>query len=247
MLVNGNQFYLDPYDELQLGGSGMHSHFLTNTIKNFLRPSDYVLDIGAFTGYFTTLFAHYAHYVYAFEPYKPLYDLLYKNAACYDNISTYNLAVSNVSGKTNLFVKQGFLVDNRLSEVPGREKVEVETIRVDDWNITLPIAFIKVDAQGSEGLIIDGMVELLQSYHPVLVLELSPYHLVHTDIPAEKLLKQLRDLEYKIWNIDQEFWNVHPATDEYLLKRYAVPTCTHTDILCTWEGAPYGDCMVRGL
>ena len=76
-------------------------------MKQFLRPGQTIVDVGANVGYLTSFFARSAGpngKVLAFEPNPNIFSLLQENTARFTQVSAYNVALSNTSGELPLFI-----------------------------------------------------------------------------------------------------------------------------------------------
>ena len=157
--------------------------------RKWIRPGMTVLDIGAHTGYFSTLFSRLvgpAGRVYAFEPSEPTYRLLRRNLAQarYKNVVPVPKAASAQSGVTEFFEMNHPLTHsmfNFSSFVTGfevRRKVSIECVTVDEFLAAQgnpQIQFIKMDIEGAEPLALSGMrATIARSPQLAMVVEFSP-------------------------------------------------------------------------
>lgn len=150
----------------------------------------YVLDIGANHGLFSVPASKMGYKVVGFEPVAANYETL-KYAKELNNLTNYdmlNLALSNKNGEVEMFVPEcpdnaSFSATAAVSNMRGKEyNVEkVETVRFDDWVFEHPdyidIGFIKMDAQGAEYMILEGMKEYLTGAKDVLLICEYEHHL----------------------------------------------------------------------
>lgn len=130
-----------------------------------IEQNDIVVDIGANIGVFTLYAASITHNaVHAFEPFPSNFEALQQNirANGLHNITPHRLAVSDQS-RTEVFVDCGVSQGHRLEKVfpryPGEEYLEVPTITLQDFmdnNHLEQIDFLKMDCEGSEGLILQS-------------------------------------------------------------------------------------------
>ena len=75
----------------------------------------------------------------------------------------------------------------------------VEVIEFDDWAKTtgLPkISIIKLDVEGSELLALKGMNETLQSFKPLVVVEINPQTLLQFNFTPTDILNYLKGFGY---------------------------------------------------
>jgi len=143
-----------------------------NEIKDILaelRDTDVVYDIGANTGLYTCFIGKRIHSgkVVAFEPYPPNINQLETNADLNDvNVRIWPVAVSDADGLTNFewpdVDAAGYGEASITDEETGHE---VRTISIDervaDGELPVPNV-VKIDVEGSEPLVIEGMKSCLQ-------------------------------------------------------------------------------------
>lgn len=141
-------------------------------IKDFvaeLQVDDVVWDIGANIGIYTCIAADFLSdgQVVAFEPHPGNVSSLKKNIATndIDNVDVQSLALSDEDGTTELHVtgSVGGLGLHSLTTGKGNETLDIETRQGDSLitdGETVP-SVIKIDVEGAEGKVIDGMTEIL--------------------------------------------------------------------------------------
>ncbi len=134
------------------------------------------LDIGANVGRYTIPMATKAKTVWAFEPEPKNYAKLVEHTSQYPNIIRVNNALSNQVGitKMNLCGRWGehTMVTGLIEEV--KEVIEVKTTTVDLFCEAIGIKDIhgiKVDVEGAEALVFEGMIETLKNNNPLIALE----------------------------------------------------------------------------
>ena len=172
----------------------VHSGTLVNyepvirkSIVQFTRPGMTAYDIGANVGVFTYLFASRVTsqgIVYAFEPERINYTCLDKSIKINDckNIVLDKRAVGKSSGKEQFDRRggafSGRLVGNNASYNKTDNIETVETVCLDylikEEGYRVP-DIIKIDVEGNEGLVIEGMKYILDQYHPILICELHTH------------------------------------------------------------------------
>jgi FkbM family methyltransferase len=142
-----------------------------------------VYDIGANLGFFSLVAARLVGptgRVYAFEPAPENAEAIRRNAALnlVTNVTVVERAVSSRAGTARLQI-----VDDqswsRLEEFgahPGTERVlEVETVAIDDLvqsGELPPPALVKIDVEGAELAVLDGMRATIERQRPTIVCEL---------------------------------------------------------------------------
>jgi FkbM family methyltransferase len=143
------------------------------------------LDIGSNIGFWSVELCNKFKHVYAFEPHPENNECYKKNLNQYNNYTLYEIAVSNVSNKilelyvspdecgnaslNNFGVMEG--TTNRKIEAVSLKTISVKVEKIDDYNLK-DIGFIKVDCQNHEQEVVEGAIQTIDKYSPVLCLEL---------------------------------------------------------------------------
>lgn len=158
------------------------------------QKSNFILDIGANTGLFTllALATNPQAKVMAFEPVTHVYQrLLYhlEINGWSDRCEAKNLAVSNSIGKTKLhipFEDVPLSASLNLQGFRGYEGylVDIDVTTIDAvYSQKQPIELIKIDAEGFEDKVIQGMEQVLSYSTPNLIIECNsdgPFKAVET-------------------------------------------------------------------
>jgi len=205
------------------------------------------LDIGACRGYYALEFARRVGNkgkVYAFEPDKENFSMLKKNIESsrlsrnkISNIVLVNKAVSDKTGKLKLYIADFNKADHRIfaDSKDKRSFVEIESVSIDafmDNNIKNRIKLVKMDVQGAEVKVVEGMRRLLESNKEfVLLTEFWPYGLKGAGSSGQKYLKMLRK-HFALYDMNEHTEKIEPAVDKILLKEHTVKNMTYTNLLC---------------
>lgn len=202
---------------------GVWEKFETEIVKKIIKEGDNVIDLGANIGYYTLLFSRLVGdkgKVFAFEPEPKNFSVLKRNVELnnYKNVILVQKAVSNTNGTTNLFISQTntgghtlFFNNNKLTKT----STPIQTIRLDDYfkDQKIPISFIKMDIQGSEGLAVDGMKKLLSKNHKLnLFTEFWKYGLNNSEIKSNAFLETLSSLGFLPFIIDEKKESLEQTT-----------------------------------
>lgn len=155
-------------------------------LGEWIREGDWVIDIGANVGHYTLRMAELvgrSGRVLAFEPVPETFELLTANVSAVgaQNVSLFNVAVSARAAVVTLamprfetglvnYYMAGLTSTAKFACDPGTE-FEVLTIAVDDLVLPRRIALIKIDVEGHELNVLQGMEALLRREHPLLVVE----------------------------------------------------------------------------
>jgi FkbM family methyltransferase len=144
-----------------------------------------VVDAGANCGIFSTFAAknHPDCTVYAFEPTPNTFGTLLESTKTYPNIKCLNYALGDVN-------KQAYIVeekrDNGNNHI-GDKGVPVEMKTLESFS--LPVDFLKIDAEGYEANILKGAAKTIRQFHPIIAM--SAYHHPEDKIELPRLLNSI--------------------------------------------------------
>lgn len=130
-----------------------------------LKPGDICLDVGAFVGDTAVIFLERECKVIAIEPYDDAFECLKNNcpsarcihAAAGDGTPLHPTG-RNVEGGANRGCS--------MVEVGGGDP----SLRIDDLNLE-KLTIAKIDVEGSESRVLDGMIETIRRCRPVILIE----------------------------------------------------------------------------
>lgn len=220
VLINcrGNKMYINAEDTglaPDLLPREVYEPFETELLEKLLKKNMTVVNVGANIGYYTLIAANRVGpngKVYAFEPEPKNYKLLVRNIEenGYKNILPIQAAVSYKKGTLKLFLDKSNLGNPSLAEQNIDEKngfVEVETDSLDNFfekhSKDLKIDLILMDAQGAEGLILNGAKKIIENNKLQIIMEFWPYGLNNVGTDALDLLKRIENYRFKIGLIDE--------------------------------------------
>lgn len=132
------------------------------------------IDIGANIGLNSIMFSQFAD-VYAFEP--VFYDILQDNVSTTARpVKVFPFPLSNISGPREIFMldpQEGGLCNYGATSfhVSGTRSKVVDTQRLDDMGIDVPVSFIKIDVEHHEYEVLEGAQELIKKNSPVMCIE----------------------------------------------------------------------------
>jgi FkbM family methyltransferase len=159
--------------------------------RRMISPGDVCFDIGANVGLYTLLFSTCAQSVYAFEPLPRNLDYLRRLIAInrMGNARVMPWAMSDAGGKG--YFKLGRDHSQGRLDVDGEIQVPIRTCDQFASDRGVVPDLIKIDVEGSELKVLHGARNLLQSYHPAILLS------VHSDRLRRQCLAFLADLQYE--------------------------------------------------
>jgi FkbM family methyltransferase len=197
---------------LILLGEGEWDRQQTRLFESLLVPGMTFVDVGAHIGYYTLLGAHRVGprgRVYAFEPAPENFRALQRNISQngLSNVVAESLAVTGQSGRAQLTVSETDSASHSLAgSLASGRKVEVETTSLDEYfagNDT-PIDVVKLDAEGAEPEILEGMQQILaRNPDVVLFVEIYPRAMEALGRSPEAFLERLRQLGFALVPFDE--------------------------------------------
>jgi len=169
-----------------------------------------VCDIGAHIGYYTVLFAGMVGEegeVHAFEPSRICQRELQRNVTInrYKNVCLHGIGL----GKQEVRMVMG--ERGRLAEIGSRGQKEwrrefyVEVKALDSLRgnpMKRGVDFAKIDVEGMEWPVLQGMTRTLRDDHPELVVEIHRKMIRDLGSTAEELIEWLRRFEYNVDVVD---------------------------------------------
>ena len=223
--INGHDMVLDTQDiwmRDNLLWCDIYEPETSKYITENIKKNDVVLDIGAHIGYHTLNFARAGAVVHAFEPDPINYKLLSVNTKEYSDycsVYCYDRAVSDEIGTTTLYLSPYHSAWNSLIKKLETVPLVVQSLTVD--SLSLPrIDWIKIDVEGAEESVLQGMIETLRYLSPRVIVEWLPKNGADLDAISELFVGwEWRRLDHNI-----VFWRRN------LNERLTCNSCGSTDI-----------------
>jgi FkbM family methyltransferase len=176
-----------------------------------LNEDDVFFDVGANLGIFSCFAAQVISqgHIVAFEPYPPNVSQLRQNLSYNANESDYDVidvALSDSQGALNFSSPSDDPGNQTANISPTGESIEVQTLPgdefVDDASVSSPTV-VKIDVEGAEPLVIEGMTESLMRSCRILYCEI---HLPRGHRPSaedygeneESMLEKISELGFEI-------------------------------------------------
>jgi FkbM family methyltransferase len=220
------KMYVDPSDEgisPHLMLDGLWEVWVTEAMLGFVRSGMTAIDVGANLGYYTLLLADLVGgdgHVHAVEPNPRMMSLLARSLRVNGLSGRVSLCADPLSARAGEQVvlhvpaglpQNGYLLA-RDSNVAGPHQV-LSTTTVDDLVGDGPVDFIKIDAEGAEQAIWQGMARVLDRRAPLVVfIEFTPDR--YRD--PEAFLNQMLETGFALAIIDHR-QGVQPVNIEQVL------------------------------
>jgi len=146
---------------------------IVSVMETWVKPDWICLDIGANIGLHTMLLAEMGQYVISFEAQPLVFTCLKKTlkGKGHNNVETHNVALSNKKGTTKIWTNNAG--DASLDGIRNHKfkwNYPIDTKPLDDFNIP-KVDFIKIDVEGSEWMVLEGAIDLIDVNRPLIILE----------------------------------------------------------------------------
>lgn len=187
-VLNRFEMYIMKGDESVgpcLEKDGFWESWITTWMLNNIKPGTVFYDVGANTGYYSLLALHCGAMVAAFEPNPEYVKMLHKTGE-YNNLGSllriHDIALSDKQGIATLHIPATLHGSASLSPMDKKwlyHEVSVETKTLDQMygSNAAGVHVVKIDAEGAEEKIWDGMQSFLNDNPirpPVVLLEYTP-------------------------------------------------------------------------
>jgi len=213
----------------RLGRYGFFEKDVTSIFIDCLEPGMTFYDVGSHFGYFSLLASTLVGpegQVFAFEPTANTFQVLSENAARRDNITCNQVAAYRESGHLT-FLDQG-LGDSSLNFIVGDQweggetkagtrEIQVPAIKLDDFAQQHGDPdFLKIDTEGAEVPVLQGMANVIQRCHPTIVLELGDPVCERTgNEPSRQNVVLLQDYGYEVFEYQNFRCQPHKVKNSY--------------------------------
>jgi FkbM family methyltransferase len=192
---------------------GMYQQDVLLALQNFVHAGDCVIDVGGHHGLMAVVAGKAAGpggLVVSFEPNPEARRIFLTNCTINNlgNIRLEPLAVSDAVGVAKFYVQKGAVSWNSsffadFSSQHGRDNVEqidVPVTTLDSYAAQhgLKPAFIKIDAEGSEFLILRGAMQTIQKHKPLVSMEFNPDSAKAANTTIEEAQNVLKNVGYRL-------------------------------------------------
>jgi FkbM family methyltransferase len=182
-----------------------------------------IIDVGANSGQFVlwanSLFLSKKTTVFSFEPLSSAYKELRVNSFKFRNKfvwKVYSFALSNEDGSAKINISVGDGTSSSLHELSDKSKVRnigIEEVNLkafdglDDDFSDLDDALVKIDVQGHEMNVLQGMNNFINNKRPVIIIEIANVSSYKEDGSFTEYLKYFENAQYRL------LWIEHNITD----------------------------------
>jgi FkbM family methyltransferase len=207
--IDNQKIYYDPNTDIgtSLFFNGSFEKNELDICRKYIKENSIVVDIGANIGIHSIYFSQIAKkgLVLAFEPALEPYSLMLSNIKDIDNILPVNLAVSNSDQIADFYIT----TDNAYSSLKDTKRKTIKNIKriicckLDDLMLGLNldhIDFVKIDVEGFEHNVLEGMQKIIEIHRPVIFCEI--YQGTDSNNYPEETIKFISNLGYNAFIVE---------------------------------------------
>jgi FkbM family methyltransferase len=188
---------------------GDYEPFLKDVFKAHIGAGDKVLDVGANIGFHSLYFAELVGEtgsVLAFEPVPQNFEALKANIGLNDfkQIKPINLALGNKN-------EQLTIAADADSKNPGAYNlfnldgnIKIDCVIGDEFLHDQKVDFIKIDVEGYESFVIDGLLKMIEINRPKIVFEFDPNYHQKTGLPTTYIFTTLANFNYHFLKVTND-------------------------------------------
>lgn len=220
----------DTYSRIWLhkrcGEGKIHEEKVINLLVENLNSSKCFVDVGTHLGYYTCIASKFMPngIIYGFEMDDLNYSLTKKNLELNEikNTHIYQTAVTNLSG-TVKYIRETrqpspiFSLSADTLQEENDHVITVKSITLDDFfkdKKTMPDV-IKIDVEGAEMKVLEGMKHLMKHGNLKIFVEVHPQKLLNHQSSTNEVILRLLDEDYTIFEIE----NFRKSGEDINLKR----------------------------
>ncbi len=248
--LEGFRLYIRPNDYFigaAIAREKQYEPAVTVALKQYLKPGQVFVDVGANIGYFTCLAAAIIGtkgHVYAFEPNPDNIQLIKLSIAAnsFENVSLFPVAVAETDQEFKLDAgaasSNARIIDFSADAVPGlNNPLLIKAVTLDKTLAGVPkIDMVKLDIEGAEPRAWAGMHQLVKKHRPILLFEFSPGLIRMTShVPPETLLDSILEAGYQLYILAEGDSRQKPRTRDEIVRRQMGSGGTHLDLLALPE------------
>jgi FkbM family methyltransferase len=127
---------------------------------------------------------------------------------CERVVDIMNVAVSESSGTLTLYRRIGRSGNTSIINSDGEEltslgEIEseafsIDAVSLDDYSRSLDrVDIVKIDVEGAESLVVNGMEQMIERHRPTIVMEWSPSQTVQAGFKVDELADRFRILDMR--------------------------------------------------
>ena len=208
-------------------------------IPKLLKRQNVAIDVGANIGFYSYYCSKIFKNVHAFEPIKVISKDLNNFTIKNKCVFLHNYALSNSEEEKSIsipFIKKKNVLNygyaSLSNEFENKQELKIYTKTLDSFNF-YEVDFIKIDVEGHENQVIEGGINTIKKFMPLILIEIEKRH---TGVKASETINKLISLGYECMFLDNgvlrkyEKFNFkvhqnqsHIGTDKYICNFFFVP------------------------
>jgi FkbM family methyltransferase len=194
---------------------GRYAPEIVALFRTVVSPGDSVIDVGAQIGYLTCHLASLvgpSGRVHSFEP-DPKAAARLRSAVKENGftwVDVFPVAAGDAEGEIRFHLSQTIGWSTAVSGTHLTDLTEtcVPSVRIDDLaargQIRRPVSLVKIDVEGFECAVLDGLQVLIAEDRPLLTVEVNPVMLAPAGWNPGDLMDRIRRHDYRIYRISEE-------------------------------------------
>jgi FkbM family methyltransferase len=216
--LEGYRMRLDWKKDRSLAYGTWEPEVVQATSKSVL-PGMTALDIGAYAGFFTLLLSKLVGSkgkVVSFEPLPANFRVLEENLKLnsIQNVVLEKQAVSSNPGQISLEVPslESSLLAGPFEDDDERGSMLVPSTSLDDYVFRneMRVDFIKIDVEGFEDEVLIGAERTLDTFHPIMIIEL---HNLDNERGVHPAVDDLKKFGYRLRGLSDALYTTHMLAD----------------------------------
>jgi FkbM family methyltransferase len=229
-IIEGRKITYNPYTDIghELFFHGTFEKDELDLCKKYIKEDSIVLDIGANIGLHSIFYSRIAEkgLVLSFEPSHETFMLLLKNTYGIINILPINVALSDSTMITKFFIAS----DNAYSSLKDTNRKRITNLqktlsfKLDDLVLNMNLSridFIKIDVEGFEQQVLEGMNHTIEVYRPVIFCEI--YKGTSSNEDPDKTVTFLLEKKYDAFIFDGKNLIPYSKHDDRLYNYFFLP------------------------
>lgn len=219
---NDDNVYFSVYSNCPLSNvlknGEIYEPHLHKIFEKYINKESIVIEGGCHIGSHSVKLSKLAKILYCFEPLPESNKLLKKNLLINDciNVIVSNYGLSDSISKTKFgWIPLGNiggsgLIDNPMGKPEwienDEDNVDVELITIDSLNLD-KLDFIKLDVEGYESKVINGALNTIKKFRPIITVECWSDHYGNIDVEYTKNnFNMLIDINYTLKHVKSSDW-----------------------------------------
>ncbi len=170
-----------------------------NKSLKYVTKFDFAIDVGTWIGDSTSIISKNFKNVVGFEADPEIFECCYKNLEKFNNISLYNIALSNTKDRKLLYRGPSSFSSwiSTSDEIIPKSQKTVRTTTLDHYDFK-NVDFIKIDIDSHEGYFLEGSKNFFKNNSPVILIEYKPRVLKRQSVEMIDPLFFLSNIGYQI-------------------------------------------------